>query len=93
MAARIEITEERESTVGLLGEDENGENCREWNLREKKTDCVKCEWMEYRIGKEKERNSLSCGPVRSVHATLLSARCVSTFLWAWVGPSYIYEKI
>ena len=43
MVARIEITEERESTVGLLGEDENGENCREWNLREKKTDCVKCE--------------------------------------------------
>lgn len=42
MAAKIEITEEerereeRESTVGLLGEDENGENCREWNLREKK---------------------------------------------------------
>ena len=34
MAVRIEITEERESTVGLLGEDKNGKNCREWNLRE-----------------------------------------------------------
>lgn len=36
--------EERESTVGLLGGDENGENCREWNLREKK-DWLRKVWV------------------------------------------------